>query len=597
MHMFNFRPAISSLTLVLIIFISSVSDAIQDDTIIRVNDRKIGAREFTNRLNGLPQTLKLSENEIKESFACTLLAETILSLEAFQSGLDTLERVRSISQQYSDEATYEEWMNTEVRNRITVSERELLAAYNRFREQRVVMFSPSPTMKEALEFRKRILEGGMPGETLETKEITYGESLESVEDVIYKLKVNEVSNPVLLDGSYYVFQLLKSLPHPQYSKNSFDFWRTSVERNVRTRKEMSAVDRKLDALMEGKAFNVDKRSYEFVLGQLYPVIYDKEKLRFELPEFIQQEIVSKEIHANGPFGQPLITFKGGGEWTVGDFWKRLSVCPYPLNYKNPEELKKGLFDVIKRIVLFEAIVRDGKNKGYDTSAYVKDQASMWRHNVLAQAQLHEYRKSVSVDEGDLIRYYDATKLDNLKPEQRRIVPIIVRDKQLVESIQKDLVAGGDFISLAERHSINKSGVNRADPGVFITRETWGNIGKTAFEMNTGQVSDIIKLADSAYAFVQLVEIKPAAPYAYEEIRARLLATLEDRELQHRAEGILLRSVKKYDLAIDRDALKRIRYLGGTMGVKKTHFPLRGAVPGFPLFNPKAKWYRVAIGAK
>jgi len=566
------------------------SEAVDEDTIVQVNGKKVGFGEFQSRLNGLPNTLKLSADGIKETLLCTLIAETILSFEALHEKLDTVERVRLYLDQYSNESVYEQWMDAEVRSRVTVTEGELRSAYARFKERRFVAYWILPDVGQAAALRDEIARGRPPAAKPQVKEIDFAESLESVENAVYRLNEGGVSTSVLVDGSYYIFQLLKRSPHPEYSKYNFAFWRRSIEKKLRARKEMSLVGEKLDALMKGKKYSVRRDAYGFLASQLSSLIFEREKPKFDSPELIQQELGTRESGSSGFFNQALITFKDGGTWSVGEFWKKLSVCPYPLNYKTPEELKKGLLDVVRDIILFESIVLDAKKKRYDDSPSVQSESEMWAGNVLAQALLSGFRKSVSVGEEELIQYYDSTRDRHLSPEQRRIIPIIVKDKITADRLRGQIVGGADILSLAAEYSLNNINPDRQKPGIFIARDSWGEIGRVAFTMETGQLSEIIKEGDSTYAIVKLLEIKPAAPYPFEKIRGNLRALMEARHLQERVEAFLEHAVKKYKIVINRAALKKVDYLGGTLAVKKAHFPLRSAVPGFPLFNPQAKWY-------
>jgi parvulin-like peptidyl-prolyl isomerase len=415
-----------------------------------------------------------------------------------------------------------------------------------------------------------------------------------VENVVYALKEGEVSTPVPVDGSYYVFQLLKRLPHPEYSKNNFMFWKRSIEKKVRARKEMSYLDRGLGALMKGREYSVRRDVYDLLVRQLTSMIYDKETLRIESAELVQQELGAADMGHRGVFDQPMITFNDGGTWSLGDFWKKLSVCPYPLNYKNPADLKKGLLDVVRKIILLESIVNDGKSKRYNDTSYVRNQQEIWRGNLLAQALVADTRKSLSVDESELTQYYDSTKYNHLKSEQRKIIPIIVREKKRAHLLREQIAAGADIISLAQQHSLNKMNLDRDNPGVYVARDNWGEIGRVAFALKVGQLSETIKNTDSTYAIVKLLEIRQAAPYPFDAIRGRLHLVLEDRHLQQTVEGFLSNVVKKYDIRIDRAALNKVEYLGGNMAVRKAHFPLRSAVPDFRLFDPRAKWYQEGV---
>jgi parvulin-like peptidyl-prolyl isomerase len=567
----------------------------EGQTVVRINDRRIDLQEFQARLNFLPQTLKLPEEDIKETLLCTLIAETILSAEARRGALDTLERVQLLLREYSNEAVYEQWMDSEVRSQVNVSEKDLVSDYKRFKERRSVAYWIVPNLAEATALQRNVAKGIASSEKAQFKEIEYGESLQSVEDAVYQLKDGGVAPPVLVDGSYYVFQLLKRLPHPEHAKYDFTFWKRSVEKKVRARKEMALLQTRLAALMKGKEYSVRRDVYDLLVRQLSSVIFDKESLRNESPELIQQEIGTLEVAGRGFFDQPLIAFSDGNAWTAGEFWKKLSVCPYPLNYKSPEGLRNGLLDVVRNIILLESVVEDGKKKRYSDSTHVRSQSQMWSGNLVAQALVTDFRKSISVDESELIRYYNSTKDSHLKPEQRRVIPVILRTKALAEELHERIKVGADIISLAEQHSISKLNLDQENPGVYLTRESWGEIGTVAYRLKVGEVSEPFRSSDTTYAIVKLLEVKPAAPYPFDEVRNGLYVVLQDRQLQQKLEELLLRVVKQYDIKVDRAALSKVKYFGGNLAVKKSHFPLRNAVPDFRLFDPKAKWYQKGVG--
>jgi len=477
---------------------------------------------------------------------------------------------------------------------VNVTEKEVLSAYKRFRERRSVAFWIFPDLKGATAVREKISRGIAPAEKRQFKEIDYAESLENVENVVYALKEGEVSTPVPVDGSYYVFQLIKKLPHPEYSKNNFMFWKRSVEKKVRVRKEMALLQTQLAALMKGKEYSVKRDVYDLLVRQLSSVIFDNESLRYESPELIQQQIGTKETGERGFFDQPLVTFNDGKSWSADEFWKKLSVCPYPLNYKSPETLRTGLLDVVRNIILLESVVEDGKKKRYSDSMYVRSQSQMWSGNLLAQALVTDFRKSISVDASELTRYYNSTKENHLNPEQRRVIPLIVKTKALAEELRKQINAGADIVSVAKQHSLNKLNLDQVNPGVYLNRDSWGEIGTVAFRLKVGELSEPIRNSDTTYAIVKLLEVKPAAPYPFDEIRSGLYVVLQDRNLQQKLEALLLRVVKQYDIKIDRAALSKVEYLGGNTAVRKAHFPLRSAVPGFRLFDPRAKWYQEGV---
>ncbi|HEX3074727.1 MAG TPA: hypothetical protein VHP30_14035, partial [Ignavibacteriales bacterium] len=58
----------------------------------------------------------------------------------------------------------------------------------------------------------------------QTKDLICGEALEDVENAVYKLKNGELTSPLFVENSYYVFRLKSVAPHPEYSKRNYVYW-------------------------------------------------------------------------------------------------------------------------------------------------------------------------------------------------------------------------------------------------------------------------------------------------------------------------------------------------------------------------------------
>ncbi len=563
----------------------------QDDgIIIQVNNRKIFLSEFQSRLNDIPLLTNKSLNEIKEDLACTLIAEAILAFEAVKENLHKTEKAALIIDQYNKEALYEEWMNSEIRRKVEITDKEIISGYDKLKEQRFVEYWKVNSPDEAksliaeLQYCKSTLNNS------EIKLLEYAESLEEVEDVVYNLQIGEISKPVLVDSLYYIFRLKKKIPHPDYSKNDMQYWKGVIEKRIRERKERKILDEALLILLKEKDFTVNRDSYNFIYEQLLPIVYKIDKRKAEEPEIIQDEIKAKSTSGENRFNQPLLNFKDGSTLSASDFWKMLAVSPYPLNYKNPDDLRIGLMDVIKKTVLLNSVADDAQKKSYDNSGYVKSETEMWKTNFLASELLNKYRQAIKITDEDLLHRYDSLKGNYIKPEMRRIIPIVMRNKKLAEEIYKKINNGEDFISIAEKSEQNIYKIDKDTPGIFITSNEWGIIGKTVFGMKTSEVSGIIEAEDSTYSIVKLIEIREQAPFVYDEIKEKLRVDYENDILQNEINKLLEEKAGNYTINLNRKIMTRAEYFGGNMLVKKTHFPLRNAVPSFLLFNHKAKWY-------
>ena len=281
----------------------------KNETVLQVNGREIGIDEFSSRLNSVPIADNLySVDELKENILCTLIAETVFSLEAASNNIGEMPRMKLFIDEYHKEALYEKWMDAEVKSQIKITPEEMKAAYKKLIEKRIVEYWTAPNEKEA---KKTVLDikNNKAREADGVKELAYAESLENIEDAVYSLKGTEVSKPIKVDDEYYIFRLKKTEPHPNYSKENFIYWQPVLDKLIRNRKELSVVSEKLSALMKDKGFSVNKDAYKFIVSELDAVIYKNGELKAPQPEAIQQEIAFKKLSSEDQQNVPLIFLK------------------------------------------------------------------------------------------------------------------------------------------------------------------------------------------------------------------------------------------------------------------------------------------------
>lgn len=565
-----------------------------NDIIIQVNNHKIPEREFIERLNGLPLPGEYSIDEIKENLVCTLIAESILSFEAKKNKYDTASQYRLLSNQYLKEAMYEQWMDIEVRKPVKVTNEELKEAYSKFKLEKFAEYYTFSNPEEAKNCKDKLTSNRQVEEQPQYKKIEYGKSLESIENVIYSMKEGDISDPVLVDDIYYVFRLIKSSPHPKYSKENFTYWIPAIEKVIRDRKENTLLDIKFTSLMKGKEFTLNKEAFEFLFNKLSASLFKDNQPKYSKPEEIQQVLITEKIQPGNILNKPFVQFANGDEWSLKAFWNMLSVSPFPLNYKSPNELKQGLVEVIRRIILLESVSSEAFVKKYDNRSFVNYQNAMWSNNILVNAFINGCRRNVVVNRNELEDHFEKNKQKLIKPETRKIIPLVVKDRSLALSLLKQINDGEDIALLAKKYSLTKTGSDADSTGVFITEDYWGAVGKTAFKMKEGEVSDLIENRNSGYAIIKLLEIQPSAPFKFDEVKDKIYSYLEDLKLQKKINEVLLGAVKNFKINVNRDLVTKAEYLGGNMGIKKTHFPLRNLIPSIQLFDHKAKWYKENI---
>ncbi len=570
----------------------------KDPTVIRVGNIRIGYREFEERLNDipLPNENYYSPLAVKEDLATTLVAEAILASEAKKDHLDTLPAVAEMSREFFREALYEEWMQKQVMDSIKVSPAEIQVGYDRFLQIRYIDYWILPDLQQALAARRDIIEGIIKDTTGTLKKLEYGEALTGVEDTIFNMEPGQVTRPFRIDNVYYVFKLVKVEKNPlyaKYKKYGVGFFRPTIIGRIKDKESTYRLSGILRGLMAKKSYDIELNAYHYLLRRLAPIVFDKKVPNHDLGKTIQQLMLERRLKPDTMNSKPLLVFRdSGAAWTVGDIWRMLSVCPYPLNYPDRKSLESGVLKVIDQMVIFNSISGDAISKGYSNSEYVKAQTAMWSNSRLAEALLQEFRSSLHIKESTVRAFYDSTKYRHLRPELRKVIPIVVKEKSLAERLYRDITRGGDFLELARRYSQNKLGVEGKRIGIYVGQGDLGNAGKAAFRLKIGQVSPPEEMrnpdSSTSYVIVKLIGIRKPSPYPYNEIKDRLYSAYQDWMLHEYVDRFLLDVVKSYKIVINKSLLASVPYAGGNMVVMKDHFPLRTGAPRIMFFDPSVR---------
>jgi len=109
------------------------------------------------------------------------------------------------------------------------------------------------------------------------------------------------------------------------------------------------------------------------------------------------------------------------------------------------------------------------------------------------------------------------------PEQRRAQHILLEEESNANAILKEIKQGGDFSELARIHSKDiTTSEEGGDLGLFERELMVPEFDKAVFEMNVGDISDVVK-TDYGYHIIKLNEIQPTTLQSFEEVEGRLLA--------------------------------------------------------------------------
>ncbi|MBT8092619.1 MAG: SurA N-terminal domain-containing protein [Gammaproteobacteria bacterium] len=147
-------------------------------------------------------------------------------------------------------------------------------------------------------------------------------------------------------------------------------------------------------------------------------------------------------------------------------------------------------------------------------------------------------QAISVSEQELIDYYEINKDRYLQDEQRQARHILIAfgdDEDADEQEARDILAriqgGESFATLAAEFSDDSGTSSKGgDLGVLTESQLEGPLGSAIFSMEEGDVEGPVK-TDFGFHIVRLDRILERGPLPLDQVRAELIAELQDQEAE------------------------------------------------------------------
>jgi peptidyl-prolyl cis-trans isomerase C len=118
----------------------------------------------------------------------------------------------------------------------------------------------------------------------------------------------------------------------------------------------------------------------------------------------------------------------------------------------------------------------------------------------------------------------------------------------IDSVLKQIKAGGDFAKLAQEHSQDGSAAQGGDLNYFSKGQMVPAFDKVAFELKPGQVSDVVT-TQFGYHIIKVVDHKAGRTVPFEEAQAKIKDFLGGQKKQEHADAFIEGLKKKSKIEV------------------------------------------------
>lgn len=351
-----------------------------------VGNRNITSKEFALAYELAPKSKTQSgRTSAYNSVINGIIDRILLAEEGYRRGYDADPAINRIIDFYKRAAIVRELFLKHVRDSVEVSEEEKRLAY---KKMKTTLYVKNYVLDNIVEKNPASIPHTPLGPGLETiQHDTYGyidivhwNDLErDVEDILFQLEVNELSNPYFDGKQYHIFKVIEKEYDSMLTENDFYSRSPAIRKVIRRRKEHAVAFKYVQNLMNPQNLIIKSNS----LGKLTDLFWESQTQSgnmIHVPTFREISELTSDDHQL--MREPIATFDSG-VWTVGGFLLNYELKPIEIHYDNKNTVRSGLKNAIATLVRDYVLSEQGIKEGLDGSPSVFQEVRYWTEKLVA----------------------------------------------------------------------------------------------------------------------------------------------------------------------------------------------------------------------
>ncbi len=480
---------------------------------------KITKEEFVDRYELVPQLTKSDQSLNKYNLLYSLIAEKLWALEAEHENLDTAlisqTAYKRVEKMYVRDALYK----IEIGSKAEATNKEINRGLKKyFSDLYVISMMDEDSNKIFNDYK--MLKSGIPFDslskdhnlTVDTGVVKYGEIDANIENLFYRLKVGEYTEPFKAGNAWMIFKI-NDVKNRSYKSEDMRAVMQKVKKIIEGRKADIAYNNFMKKFFTDKQVKTDGEIFWQISDLLSGILSDR-KTKQAIPDsqdisFEKEDFEKLESDlGNGMLHKTFIEFKKNPV-TAEDFINQLYFDGFNSKQVDKNTISSKLHLRVKSFIEDELLSREGYKRGLQNLPKVQSKIEMWRQNYLAKLYQQRTVDSTKITDDEAYQYYlNKSKSGIENSPQVNILEILTDSLNVAEKVLDELKNGVDFKKLASIYTKRKwTRENGGEFGFFPTT-MYGEIGKTAANMKIGDVYGPLKV-DEGYSIIKLIGKKDA----------------------------------------------------------------------------------------
>lgn len=436
------KSILKTILFIFLLFIN-VFPQFSNENIAEINGLSITKEEFIKRLELSPQlSASFNPDSIKYNLLYTLIAEKLWSLEAKELSVNLSEKLNYFIKYIENLIIRDHLYKIEISDKIILTDNEINDALNKAKtkisvniysfdnEDKAKQFSLefSPQTKDSLIniFRDYL--------NIETKAYMFGDSDLKLENLIFSLNKNEISDIYYFQNKWMLFEVIeKTINKIIISKQDKEY--RDIIKIIEERQKKLLYENFQTKFFAELKLDYNSNFLKKLAGYFSDLIKDKQYESEESIVISEYEIDEISRHFINSKNNPVIEYKDF-IITEKDFFNLLSI--ELITAKKNTNFEKLLQFRLKEYTKKELLADEGRKRGYENLDQVLKEVKMWKDNYLARIFRNSFSKSIKVEKADLVNAYNKYENEIIHELKYKIIEIYRNNLEDFEWILRDI---------------------------------------------------------------------------------------------------------------------------------------------------------------
>ncbi len=441
--------------LLIVLLLACALTPLDDNTAALVNGEPISKEELLNNMHFMTlHARNLRGRELAEAHLDLLIDKKLFAQEGKKRGLAENPVVRQVTDWAERDQMVKTLYRDEVRTKVLPTEEQVRAAFFRGREQLRLRHLFARSEAEALHLKEQ-LDAGSTFEELAARTfrdstlrrsggdlgfVGYEDIDEKLADVAFELPQHQVSPPV---RSRYGWHLLRVDNRRQQLFNSeadYAREREAIAKELRRSQEKKLAGAYVEQLMTPLDVKMTNAAFNILAANVQSIVLGAARMVPNYQPMLGGAEMAMMNRGLGGHEQDILVAWKGGEWTLGEFMKRVEALPITERPRldTPGHLR---FDIGK-MVMRELLAREAKRKQLDKDPVVREAVRKWQEEYIFGALWQNVRDTVQLNRQEEETFFAAhqgryREYLQLRPRGALAPDSLQADPRLQRQVQED----------------------------------------------------------------------------------------------------------------------------------------------------------------